>query len=83
MLMIQKNYVLDENQIPYAVQIPIADFYIIEKILEKYSLTKLITDAGNKKELSDTWLEECFALMDKAQGDSQGQRWTREELYDD
>lgn len=31
---------------------------------------------------SDAWLEECFTLMDKAQGNSRGKRWTREELYD-
>jgi hypothetical protein len=82
MLKLHKNYVLDENQNPYAVMIPIADFELIEKILEKYSMTKLMTDFGNMKKPSDTWLEECFELMDKAQGDSQGRRWTREELYD-
>ncbi|MDJ0763922.1 MAG: hypothetical protein QNJ97_13155 [Myxococcota bacterium] len=28
------------------------------------------------------WLDECFAKMDMAQGDSKGKRWTRDELYD-
>ncbi len=31
---------------------------------------------------SQNWLQECFALMDQANADSQGQKWTREELYD-
>lgn len=82
MLKIQKNYVLDENQNPYAVMISITDFEIIEKILGKYSLTKLITEFEHRKKLSDTWLEDCFKLMDKAQSNSQGRKWTREELYD-
>ncbi|MGB3206639.1 MAG: hypothetical protein WBB28_16760 [Crinalium sp.] len=33
MLKIRKNYLLDENQQPIAVQIPIADFEKIEKVL--------------------------------------------------
>lgn len=28
------------------------------------------------------WLEECFALMDRAQASSGGRRWSREDLYD-
>jgi hypothetical protein len=31
---------------------------------------------------STEWLEECFAKMDAAKGDSKGQKWTRDELYD-
>ena len=38
MLEINKNYVLDINQKPIAVQIPIADFEKIEEILEDYGL---------------------------------------------
>ena len=30
---------------------------------------------------SDDWLEECFRLMDRAGGNSEGQKWNREELY--
>ena len=30
---------------------------------------------------SDDWLEECFDLMDRAGGNSEGQKWNREELY--
>ncbi len=30
---------------------------------------------------SDDWLEECFNLMDRANGNSGGRKWNREELY--
>jgi hypothetical protein len=30
---------------------------------------------------SDAWLEECFNLMDRASGDSEGKRWKRGDLY--
>ncbi|NCR93360.1 MAG: hypothetical protein GPJ13_06150 [Microcystis aeruginosa W11-06] len=42
MLEINKNYVLDKDQKPIAVQIPIAEFEKIEEILEDYGLGKLI-----------------------------------------
>lgn len=28
------------------------------------------------------WLDECFSLMDRAEGNSEGRRWHREDLYD-
>ena len=31
---------------------------------------------------SNDWLEECFRLMDQADGSSKGERWKREDLYD-
>ena len=31
---------------------------------------------------SEYWLEECFRLMDRAGGNSEGRKWNREELYD-
>jgi hypothetical protein len=31
---------------------------------------------------STQWLDECFALMDRAEARSKGKRWKREELYD-
>lgn len=30
---------------------------------------------------SDDWLEECFRLMDRAGGNSEGRKWYREDLY--
>jgi hypothetical protein len=48
MLKIHKNYVMDENQQPIAVQIPIADFEKIEEILENYGLAQLMTSEDNE-----------------------------------
>ena len=31
---------------------------------------------------SQGWLDQCFALMDKTGGNSQGKSWDREDLYD-
>jgi hypothetical protein len=52
MLNIQKQYILDENQRPIAVQIAIADFEQIEEILENYGLVKLIEDSDEPERLS-------------------------------
>jgi hypothetical protein len=52
MLKIHKNIVLDENQQPIAVQIPIAEFEKIEEILEDYGLAKLMEEAENEERLS-------------------------------
>ncbi|QLE47430.1 hypothetical protein FD724_04390 [Nostoc sp. C057] len=52
MLEVNKNYVLDENQQPIAVQIPIAEFEKIEEILENYGLAKLIEEVEEEKLLS-------------------------------
>lgn len=49
MLKLHKNYVLDENQNPYAVMIPIADFEIIEKILENHNLTEAFKNTDSKR----------------------------------
>jgi RelB Antitoxin alpha helical domain len=52
MLEVHKNYVLDENQQPIAVQIPIAEFEKIEEILEDYGLVKLMQEVEEEKPLS-------------------------------
>ncbi len=52
MLEINKNYVLDTNQKPIAVQIPIAEFEKIEEILEDYGLAQLMKEVENEKTLS-------------------------------
>ena len=44
MLELHKNYVLDENKRPMAVQIPIAEFEKIEGIIEDYGLAKLMEE---------------------------------------
>lgn len=52
MLELHKNYVLDENQQPIAVQIPIAEFEKIEEILEDYGLAKLMEEVQDEERLS-------------------------------
>ncbi|MFZ1986248.1 MAG: DUF6364 family protein [Desulfatitalea sp.] len=34
------------------------------------------------KSHTDQWIEECFALMDRAEVRLKGKRWKREDLYD-
>nr|WP_267871719.1 hypothetical protein [Nostoc sp. CHAB 5715] len=52
MLEVHKNYVLDENKQPIAVQIPIAEFEKIEEILEDYGLAKLMEEVEEEEALS-------------------------------
>jgi hypothetical protein len=54
MLEIHKYYVLDENQQPIAVQIPLDEFTQIEEILENYGLVKLMESAEDNERLSKT-----------------------------
>jgi RelB Antitoxin alpha helical domain len=44
MLALRKNYVMDENQQPIAVQIAIEDFQRLEEILEDYGLARLMDE---------------------------------------
>ena len=50
----------------------------------KTSVNALIRSLLEQTVKSDSaqWLDECFALMDRAGGRSKGKRWKREELYD-
>jgi hypothetical protein len=52
MLEIHKSYVIDENQQPIAVQIPLEQFEKIEEILENYGLAKLIEETEGDERLS-------------------------------
>jgi hypothetical protein len=52
MLELHKSYVIDDNQRPIAVQIPIAEFEKIEEILENYGLAKLIEEVDEEEALS-------------------------------
>jgi hypothetical protein len=51
MLEINKNYVLDTNQKPIAVQISITEFEKIEEILENYGLVRLMEEVDNDETL--------------------------------
>lgn len=63
MLQIHKNYVLDENQQPIAVQISIAEFEKIEAILEDYGLAKLMEEVENEKPLSKDEAIKYYQLL--------------------
>jgi len=52
MLKIHKNIVLDENQKPIAVQIPIGDFERLEEIIENYGLAKLMDEVKDDERFS-------------------------------
>jgi len=52
MLKLHKNLVLDENQRPIAVQIPIEEFERLEEALENYGLAKLIDEVSEDEQLS-------------------------------
>ena len=49
MLEINKNYLLDKNQKPIAVQIPIEVFEKIKEILEDYGLAQLMDETKDDK----------------------------------
>lgn len=42
MLEIHKKIVLDEDERPFAVQIPIKEFERLEEVIENYGLSKLM-----------------------------------------
>lgn len=52
MLEFHKSYVLNEQQQPIAVQIPIAEFEQIEEVLENYGLVKLMEESEESERLS-------------------------------
>lgn len=52
MLTIHKKIVLDEQQKPFAVQIPIDEFERLEEVIENYGLSKLIDEVSDNERLS-------------------------------
>jgi hypothetical protein len=52
MLEINKNYVLNGDSRPIAVQIPIAEFEKIEEILEDYGLVQLMDEVEDEETLN-------------------------------
>jgi PHD/YefM family antitoxin component YafN of YafNO toxin-antitoxin module len=52
MLEIHKKILLDENQKPVAVQIPIEEFERLEEIIENYGLAKLMDEVKDDERLS-------------------------------
>jgi hypothetical protein len=58
MLKIHKSYVVDENQRAIAVQIPIAEFERIEKIIEKLDLDQML-----ESDAEDAWLNQDLSRL--------------------
>ena len=52
MLEINKKMVLDENQKPIAVQIPIEQFERMEEVIENYGLAKMMDEVADDEQLS-------------------------------
>ena len=52
MLEIHKKIVLDEDQRPFAVQIPIKEFERLEEVIENYGLSKLMDEVKDEEKLS-------------------------------
>ncbi len=52
MVEIHKKVVLDENQKPFAIQIPIEEFERLEEVVENYGLSKLMDEVENEERLS-------------------------------
>ena len=49
---IHKTFVLDEDQRPIAVQIPIEEFERLEEVIENYGLAKMIDAVLDDEQLS-------------------------------
>ena len=52
MFVLHKSIVLDENQKPIAVQIPIEEFERMEEVIENYGLAKLMDEVADDEQLS-------------------------------
>ena len=66
---LHKNIVLDENQNPIAVLIPIKEFERIEEIIENYGLAKLMDETGDDEQLS---INEAKSLYRSLKEDVEG-----------
>jgi PHD/YefM family antitoxin component YafN of YafNO toxin-antitoxin module len=65
MLNIHKYVVLDENQKPTAVQIPIEEFERLEEIIENYGLAKLMDETINDERLSGEEAKQYYQSLKK------------------
>jgi PHD/YefM family antitoxin component YafN of YafNO toxin-antitoxin module len=52
MLELHKKIILDENQKPIAVQIPIEEFERMEEVIENYGLAKMMDEVADDEQLS-------------------------------
>jgi hypothetical protein len=69
MLEIHKKIVLDEDERPFAVQIPIKEFAQLEEIIENYGLSKLMNEVKEEETLS---IEDAKAYYKSLKTDVEG-----------
>ena len=62
MLKIKKKYVVDEKKRPFAVQVDIATFERMERLIEDYALGQLINENNSDDEMT---MEEGKAFYQK------------------
>ena len=62
---LHKNYVLDENNKPVAVQLPIEEFNKLESIIEDYGLNKLIEETDKEESLSFDDAKKYYDTLNK------------------
>ena len=55
--------------------------YAQEQHLALNALIRQLLAKTVLKTTKKQWLTECFAMMDKAKGNSRGKKWQREDLY--
>jgi hypothetical protein len=65
MVEIHKKIVLDENQRPFAVQIPIEEFERLEEIIENYGLAKLMDEVIDDERLSGEEANQYYQSLNK------------------
>jgi hypothetical protein len=64
---IRKKYIVDENKNKIAVQIDIADFEKIERILEDYALGQLMKENDPAENLSLNEAKTFYKNLDKGE----------------
>ena len=65
MLEIHKKIVLDEDQKPFAVQIPIKEFERLEEVVENYGLSKLMDEVEDEERLSLEDAKKYYQSLEK------------------
>jgi hypothetical protein len=65
MLNINKNYIVDANKNPIAVQIPIEEFEKLEELIEDYGLSKLMDEVKDDEVLTQDEAKKYYESLKK------------------
>ncbi|MEW6619400.1 MAG: hypothetical protein AB1422_08720 [bacterium] len=63
MLEVHKRIVLDENQRPFAIQIPIEEFERLEDVIENYGLSKMMGEVKDDEKMSVEEAREYYGWL--------------------